>query len=436
MSIELLTVLMFALLILFLFSGLPIVFALGSGAIIFLFVLEGAPGLYMVATSAWAGLSDFVLVAVPLFILMGSILQTSGIADDLYHMMHLWFGRMRGGLAVGTVGICAIFAAMAGISAAATVTMGLVALPAMLKRGYDRNMAMGAIAAGGSLGIVIPPSLIMIIYCSVSGLSVGRYFAAGVFPGLLLAGLFMIYIIVRCAMNKDLGPSVPPEEQPSWRERLTSLRAIILPLIVILSVLGTIWGGIATPTEGAGMGVLGAAIAAAVHRKLTWKNLQAALEGTVRLTGMALWIVISGFVFRSMYCASGAVGVVAQLLAAPGSIYITILITQLILIVLGCFLDPGAITMLGVPMFWPVMEILGADQLWFAGLFIMTVNLAYITPPVGFNLFFLRGIAPEGMTMVDIYRSVVPFVFLNLIGLAFVIVFPEIALWLPGILYG
>ncbi len=436
MSPTLITILMFGLLILILFAGIPIYLGLGVVSIIFIMALWGTHGLFTIATSAWGGMSDFVLVAVPLFIFMGTILKNSGLADDLYEMMYVWFGRVRGGLAIGTVGICAIFAAMAGISAAATVTMGLIALPAMLKRGYDRHMAIGSIAAGGSLGIVIPPSLIMIVYCSVCDLSVGHFFAAGLFPGLLLAGLFIVYIIVRCLINKDMGPSISKEEIPSLAARLKALSAVILPIFVILMVLGSIWTGVATPTEGAGIGVLGAAVSAAIRGRLTWTNLRGSLDDALRLTGMAIWIVLTGFMFRSMYTASGAIDVVSQLLVAPGNPYITLILTQMILIVFGFFLDPIAMALLAVPIFWPVMELLNINQLWFATLFIMNANMAYITPPVGYNLFFLGSIVPEGTGMGDIYRSAIPFVGLNLIGIILVILFPGIALWFPQAMYG
>lgn len=436
MSVALITALMFGALVLLLFSGLPICFSLGGVAMLSILALWGPEALYTIATSTWGIMDNFVLVAVPLFFFMGYVLQTSGLAEDLYAMMYAWFGPVSGGLAMGTVGICAIFAAMAGISGAATVSMGLIALPAMLKRDYNADLAVGSIAAGGALGIVIPPSIIMIIYCTVAPLSVSKYFAAGLFPGVLLAGLFILYIAIRCAKNKKLGPPLPPGERPSWRGKLKLLRAVILPIIIILLVLGSIWTGVATPTEAAGVGAFATLIAAAIHRRLTWKNLQVALGGSVRLIAMALWILIAGFCFRSVYAASGASDLVVQILAAPANPYIAIIMVQALLIVLGLFLDPLAIIMLTVPMFWPVMEILGVNQLWFAALFVMNLNLAYITPPVGFNLFFLGGIVPPEIGMGDIYRSVIPFVFLNLLGITLVILFPQIALWLPSILYG
>ena len=436
MSPIVVTILLFSALLLILFAGLPIVFTIGSISMIAMVILWGPGSLYVAAGSAWGTMNNFVLIAVPLFIFMGYVLQSSGIAEDLYAVMYAWFGPLRGGLAIGTVAICAIFAAMAGISGAATVSMGLIALPAMLKRNYDSDLALGSIAAGGSLGIVIPPSLVMIVYCSVVPLSVGKYFAAGVGPGILLAGLFMCYIGIRCLIDKDLCPAIPPEERKTWGEKFRLLKSVLFPIVIILVVLGSVWSGIATPTEAAGLGAFACLVAAALHRRLSWPVLREALDGSLRVTCMALWIVIAALCFRSVYAASGAVDVVSTLLASPTNSYVTLIISQLILLFLGFFLEPIAIVMLGVPIFWPVMDAIGVNQLWFAALLVMNLNLAYITPPVGFNLFFLGGIVPDSISMKDIYRSIIPFVFLNLLGIALVIIFPQIALWLPHLLYG
>ena len=436
MSSIIITILLFSGLLLILFTGLPIVFTIGSVSMVAMIILWGPSSLYVAVGSVWGTMNNFVLIAVPLFIFMGYVLQSSGIAEDLYAAMYAWFGSLRGGLAIGTVVICAIFAAMAGISGAATVSMGLIALPAMLKRNYNSDIAVGCIAAGGSLGIVIPPSLIMIVYCSVVPLSVGKYFAAGVGPGILLTVLFMCYIGIRCLFNKNLGPALPLEERKTFGEKLLLLRSVLLPIIIILVVLGSVWGGIATPTEAAGLGCLACLIAAAFHGRLTWAVLRDALDGSLRVTCMALWIVMAAICFRSVYAASGAVDVVSTVLGSVTNIYITLIISQAIMLFLGFFLEPIAIVMLAVPIFWPVMDLLGINQLWFAALLVMNLNLAYITPPVGFNLFFLGGIVPDEISMKDIYRSVIPFVFLNLLGIALVIIFPQIALWLPNFLYG
>jgi len=435
MSLAAITALLFGTLVLFLFSGLPIAFALGGVAMVFTLLLWGPNALYVIASSAFGTMNNFLLEAVPLFIFMGYVLQTSGIADDLYTMMHRWMGSLRGGLAMGTVVICTVFAAMAGISGAATVTMGVVALPAMLSRGYNKSVALGCIAAGGALGILIPPSLIMILYGSLTGVSVGRLFIGGVFPGLLLSGLFIIYIGVRCVLQKEAGPPLPPEDRVGWGIKLVSLRAVILPMLIIVMVLGTIYMGVATPTEAAGMGAFGSLIAAAVYRKLSWQNLTTALQGSLRISAMCLWIVIGAFCFCSIYSASGGSKFVTEVLAGlPVNRYIVLIGMQVILLFLGMFLDPIGIIMIATPVFLPVIEALGFNPLWFGILFTMNLEMAYLTPPLGFNLFYLKGVAPPEVTMGDIYRSIAPFVVLQAIGLALVIIFPQIALWLPSMM--
>lgn len=435
MSLAATTALLFGTLVLFLFSGLPIAFALGGVAMVFTLLLWGPNALYVIASSAFGTMNNFLLEAVPLFIFMGYVLQTSGIADDLYTMMHRWMGSLKGGLAMGTVVICTVFAAMAGISGAATVTMGVVALPAMLSRGYNKSVALGCIAAGGALGILIPPSLIMILYGSLTGVSVGRLFIGGVFPGLLLSGLFIIYIGVRCVLQKEAGPPLPPEDRVGWGIKLVSLRAVILPMLIIVMVLGTIYMGVATPTEAAGMGAFGSLIAAAVYRKLSWQNLTTALQGSLRISAMCLWIVIGAFCFCSIYSASGGSKFVTEVLAGlPVNRYVVLIGMQVILLFLGMFLDPIGIIMIATPVFLPVIEALGFNPLWFGILFTMNLEMAYLTPPLGFNLFYLKGVAPPEVTMGDIYRSIAPFVVLQAIGLALVIILPQIALWLPSMM--
>jgi len=270
MGIELVTMLLIGCLLLLLALGLPVAFSLGSIALLFTILFWSPEATYMAASYVFGVMDNFVLVAAPLFIFMGCILETSGIADDLYTMMHRWMGPLRGGLAMGTVGICTVFAAMAGISAAGTVTMGTVALPAMLKRKYDKSIAVGGILAGGALGILIPPSLIMILYGALTGVSVGRLFMGGVFPGLVLSAMFIIYIGVRCLTRSELGPPLAPEERANWRLKLVSIRAVVLPIILMVAVLGSIYTGVATPTEAAAVGVFGAAISAIVYRGIQW----------------------------------------------------------------------------------------------------------------------------------------------------------------------
>jgi tripartite ATP-independent transporter DctM subunit len=436
MSIEIITLLLFGALLLLLALGLPLSFVLGGVGMVGCYFLWGEKGLFVAAAQAYGAMGKFTLLAIPLFIFMAMILERSGVAEDLYTMMHRWMGPLRGGLAIGTVLICTIFAAMAGISGAATVSMGLIALPAMLKRNYGKEIAMGSISGGGALGILIPPSVPMILYAALTGESVGGLFAGGIFPGILLALLFVLYIGIRCFLQPSLGPALPKEERASWEEKISSLRAVILPIIIILMVLGSIYGGVCTATEAAALGVLGAAISAAVYRKLTWVLIKEACYRTSNLTAMIIWILIGAYCFTSVYTATGAHELMEHLLLSiPGGRYAALFTMQAVFFILGCILDPAGIIMICTPVFVPVIESLGFDPLWFGVLFIMNMEMGYLTPPFGFNLFYMKAIAPPGVTMGDIYRSIFPFVMLQGLGLIIVIIFPSIALWLPAQMY-
>lgn len=434
MSIEITTLLLFGGLVLFLALGLPLAFVLGGVGMIGCYFLWGSKGLYIAAAQAYGAMGKFTLIAIPLFIFMAMILERAGVAENLYTMMHRWMGPLRGGLAIGTVLICTIFAAMAGISGAATVSMGLIALPEMLKRKYDKLIAMGCISGGGALGILIPPSVPMILYATLTGESVGGLFAGGVFPGILLAFLFVLYISIRCFFQPHLGPALPKEERASWPEKFASLKAVILPLIIIVMVLGSIYAGVCTATEAAALGVLGAVISAAVYRKLTWVLIKEACYRTANLTAMIIWILIGAYCFTSVYTGTGAHELMEKLLLSiPGGKYAILITIQAVFFVLGCILDPAGIIMICTPVFIPVIKSLGFDPLWFGVLFIMNMEMGYLTPPFGFNLFYMKAIAPPDVTMSDIYRSIVPFVALQALGLAIVIIFPEIALWFPRV---
>lgn len=435
MSIELTTIILFSALIIFLALGLPLAFVLGGVGVVGCYFLWGSKGLFMAAAQAYGAMGKFTLLAIPLFIFMAMILERAGVADDLYTMMHRWMGPLRGGLAIGTVLICTIFAAMAGISGAATVSMGLIALPAMLKRGYDKIIAMGCISGGGALGILIPPSVPMILYATLTGESIGGLFAGGVFPGILLSILFILYIAIRCFLQPNLGPALPKEERASWREKFVSLRAVILPIMIIIMVLGSIYSGVCTATEAAALGCLGAFISAAVYRKLNWTLVKESCYRTANLTAMIIWILIGAYCFTSIYTGTGAHELMEKiLLSIPGGKYAILITIQAVFFVLGCILDPAGIIMICTPVFIPVIKSLGFDPLWFGVLFIMNMEMGYLTPPFGFNLFYMKAIAPPGVTMGDIYRSIVPFVALQGIGLALVIIFPEIALWFPRVI--
>ena len=437
MSIELLTFLFFFSLLVFLLLGLPLSFVLGGVSVIFLYYTWGPESFYMVAAQSWGAMNKFTLVAVPLFIFMAMILERSGTANDLYEMMYLWFGPVKGGLAIGTVVICAIFSAMCGISGAAVVSMGTIALPSMLKRNYDKLIAVGCINSGGGWGILIPPSVIMILYALISGESVGKLFAGGVFPGLLLLVLVSSYIAIRCIIQPHMGPALPPEDRGDWSKKIKSLKAVFLPILIVLMVLGSIIGGITTPTEAAGMGVLGAIISAAVYRQLTWRLIVEACIRTFRLTGMIMWILFGAYCFSAAYHGMGASHFIESIMQyIPGGPWGTIIFIQSVIFLLAMVLDPAGIMMICVPIFLPVVKAHGFDPIWFGILFTINMEIGYMTPPFGFNLFYMKGIVPPSISMGDIYRSVIPFTIVESAGLALVMIFPAIATWLPNVVLG
>jgi tripartite ATP-independent transporter DctM subunit len=437
LSIELITILMFVTLIALMATGLPIAFCLGATGIIFAFFLWGPVALSLVTTSLYGFMMEFVLIAIPLFTFMAYILEGSGISENLFDMMYKWAGPLKGGLAVGTVAICAIVAAMSGMSATGTLTMGIVALPAMLNRKYDKNIAIGCIAAGGALGILIPPSIPMVVYGLLASVSVGRLFLGGILPGFLLTAMYIAYIFIRSYSSPHLCPALPKEERASWSEKFKSLRMVILPAILIVAVLGSIFLGIATPTEAAAVGALGSVLCSAVNRKLTWGQVKTAADMTLKLTAMIMWIIAAASAFTSVYNGLGSSQLIQHLIVSSGvDPWIVIIGMQITIFFLGMILDPGAIMMITIPVYAPVIVSLGFDPLWFGILFIMNMECAYITPPFGWNLFYLKSIAPKGITLADVWRSVVAFVGIQLVGLAIVMIFPQIALILPNLVMG
>lgn len=436
MDMAAITLLMFGVMVLLLCTGLPVTFVIGSVGIIFAYFLWGPGGLSMVIYPTYGLSLTFLLAAVPLFIFMGLILQKSGIADDLFEAMYKWAGGLRGGMAVGTVMVCAIIAAMVGISGAATVAMGLIALPAMLKRNYSKYLATGTIQAGGALGLLIPPSIPFLVYAFVAQQSAGMLFASGVMPGLLLCMLYIVYILIRSALQPELAPALPPEERATLREKMLSLKALVLPFAVIFSVMACVVLGITTITEASVIGALGAMTAAAVHRRLTLRMIRESLERTTVVTAMVMWIALAAVCFGSIYTGLGAATMVKEVFLGLGlGPWGVLICMQLSFFVLGMFLDDTAILFLTVPLYLPIVKQLGFDPLWFGTLFVINMQMAFLTPPYGLNLFYMKGVVPKDITMTDLYWSVWPFVLIQAVGLALVMIFPQIALWLPNAVF-
>jgi len=434
MNIEVTTAVMFLSLVFLLLSGLPLAFVLGGLALVFSYFLWGHNSMLLVGVQTWGVMTEYFMVAIPLYIFMANVLQRSGIIEDLFTVMQMWFGPLRGGLAIGTVVICTLMAAMTGVVGAAVATMGILALPAMLNRRYDKRIALGSICAGGTLGILIPPSVITIVYAVTAGVSIGHMFMGGVFPGVLLSLLFIVYIALRCWLQPELGPAPPLEERlrHSLRAKLLALRGVILPVLLIIGVLGSIYTGVATPTEAAGVGCLGAIISAAIYRRLTWSNIKESCYYTARITSMILWITIGARCFISVFSAVGGDGLVQDFVSGLSlNRWVILILIQLMLVFLGLFLDEIGIILLCVPIFIPIIKAMDFEPVWFGILFLVNAQMDYITPPFGYTLFYLKGVAPPEVSMGDIYRSIVPFVLLQALGLGLCMVFPQIVLWLP-----
>ena len=436
MDVISLTAVFFAAMFACLAIGVPIATALGGLSAILILIFWGPNALSMLVLKAYGNTSSFEFLAIPLFVYMANMLERSVIAEDLYETMHRFVGGRRGGLAAGTVVICTIFAAMAGISGAATVSMGILALPAMLSRGYSKQLALGSVAAGGSLGILIPPSVTMIIYGLISQTSVGKLYAGGVLPGLLLSLLFIAYILVRAHLQPELAPALPVSERFTWRQKLVSLTGLIFPVLLVVSVLGAILSGFTSVSEAAAVGAFGSIIAALFKRGFNWRMFREAAETTLLVSCLIFWIIIGASAFSTLYTAMGASSLIKDAVIGLEVNRYVILITMMgVLILLGMVLDTVGIMMITVPVFVPIILSLGFDPVWFGVLFIINMEIGFLTPPFGYNLFYLRGVAPKDVTMLDIYRSIVPFVLLMLLGLGLCIAFPKIILLLPELLF-
>ena len=433
MSIELITIIMFGSLIILLAMGMPVAFALGGCAAIFTWLMWGPQALYNMPTIAFRSMTNEILIAIPMFLLMAGVLQYTGIAGEAFDMIYKWAGGIRGGLAMGTILICTVFAAITGISGAATIAMAVIAIPAMRKYGYDKKLCAGCVAAGGVLGIVIPPSINMIIFATVARVSVGRLFFGGVIPGVIVALLHIILIGIRSYLSPQLAPLVPVEERASLKEKFISIKSMVLPLALVLLVLGTIYGGICTPTEASCIGVSGAFSIAIIQRKLNWLVLKEILLQNVTFCGMVFYIVIAATMFGNLYDAMGARTLMMDLVVRTEfNPWFVIGGMMFSIFLFGMIMDDYAIIMLCAPIYLPIIKALNFDPLWFGILFILNLQTAFLTPPFGYNLFFLRATVPEDFTMIDIYRGVYWFVPIQLLGMVLVMIFPQLAMWLPS----
>jgi tripartite ATP-independent transporter DctM subunit len=378
------------------------------------------------------------LAAIPLFIFMAAVLERSGIMEELYEVIYRWMGGIHGGVASATVVACTILAAMVGVIGASETTMSMIALPEMFKRGYDKRLAMGAVLAGGTLGILIPPSVLMIVYGLVANESIGQLYAGSFLPGFLLSGLYIAYITIRCWIWPEMGPPVPIEERISFVQKVKIARGIIVPMILVMLVLGIMFVGIASPTEAAGVGAFGSIIIVTLQRKFSWRKLYQACENTLKATSMVLWTIFGANLFVALYVAVGGASFVEDSLLGSGmGRWGILLFMQVILLFLGCFLDWVGILMLCVPIFVPIIKKLGFDPIWFGVVYAVNMQISFLSPPFGYALFYLAGaVGPHlGITTREIWWSAIPFIVLQLIGLTVCVIFPEIILWVPHLLY-
>jgi len=444
-----LTLLMFGSLGVLLALGLPMAFCTGSLAVIFLFLFGNSAVLNMLPSRIFPFMTDYQLSAVPLFIFMAAMLEKAGIIEELFDAVYKWLGSLKGGLASATVIACTALAAMVGVVGATEVTMGMIALPAMLRRGYDQKIACGALLAGGTLGILIPPSVMAIVYAVVAQQSLGELLVGAVFPGFLLSGLYIAYITIRCYINPSLGPALPVEEQVDFKEKLRLLKNTIAPLLLILLVLGIIFLGIATPVEAAGIGTFGALFVSALQRRLNWTAVQEAAIATLKATAMVMWIFFGATMFVGFFIIKGGQQFVAESILGTGlPPYGILFLMMFILFVLGMFLDWVGILLLTVPIFLPIMQGLNWDgvfglpgvkssdvSLWYGVIFMINMQMAFLSPPFGYSLFYLKSVAPPEISMATIFRAAVQFMALQALGLAICIIFPQIILWLPSVVY-
>jgi tripartite ATP-independent transporter DctM subunit len=440
MSYEMIAILIFSSMMLMLLTGQRVFGAIGGVATAFALMLWGNGAAEMPFNAAFALLNWYPLLTLPLFIYMGYMFSESGIASDLYRMFHVWFGSISGGLAIGTMGLMVAVSAMNGLSVAGMAIGASLALPEMLKRKYDKVMVTGVIQAGSSLGIMVPPSVVLVLYGMIARQSVGQLWLAGVFPGLLLAALFMAYIYIRCRLQPHLGPTLSKEELESitWAEKIKLLRAGIIPLVIIFAMTGLFLLGFTSLVQCSAAGATATTIAALAKGRLNKRVLDETLKSTLSVSCMFMWVILAALCFGAVFDGLGAVHAIKSLFIERWGLspFGVLVMMQLSYIMMGMFLDDTAMLIIVAPLYVPLIISLGYNPIWYGVLYTITCQIAYMTPPFGYNLFLMKAMAPKEVSLADIYRSIVPFVLVMMVGLAIVMLFPGIALWLPNIYFG
>lgn len=439
MSYEMIAILMFASMMLMLMTGQRVFGAIGGVAAIAAVLLWTPGGVNIPFSSAMKLMKWYPLLTLPMFIFMGYVLSESKIADDLYKMFHVWMGPVSGGLAIGTIGLMVLVSAMNGLSVAGMAIGATIALPELLRRGYDKRMVTGVIQAGSSLGILVPPSVVLVLYAMIARQPVGQLWLAGVVPGLMMAAAFILYIYLRCKANPALGPVLPPEERTvPMAEKLRLLRAGLLPIVIFMAMMVPFVNGWTSLVESSAIGALTAFMAAVLKGRMNREVFEVSVRQTLAISCMFMWIILAALGFGAVFDGLGAVKAIDQLFTEQLGLnpWMILILMQLSFLLMGTFLDDTAMLVIVAPLYVPLVAALGFDLIWYGVLYTITTQIAYMTPPFGYNLFLMRAMAPPEITLKDIYGSILPFVIVMIGCLALIMTFPQIALWLPEYVYG
>ena len=438
MSNEMIAGLMFSSMMLMLLTGQRVFGAIGIVASIAAVTLWGVGGSDIPFTAAMKLMKWYPLLTLPMFIFMGYVLSESKIADDLYRMFHVWMGGLHGGLAIGTIGLMVLISAMNGLSVAGMAIGATIALPELLRRGYDKRMVTGVIQAGSSLGILVPPSVVLVLYAMIARQPVGQLWLAGVIPGLMMAGMFVLYIAIRCRLQPELGPVLPPEERNiPMREKLRLLRSGLLPIIIFASMMVPFINGWTSLVESSAIGAMTAFLAAVIKGRMNRKVFEVSVRQTLAISCMFMWIILAALGFGAVFDGLGAVAAIDNLFTEQLGLdpWVILILMQLSFLLMGTFLDDTAMLVIVAPLYVPLVGVLGFDLIWYGVLYTITTQIAYMTPPFGYNLFLMRAMAPPEISLRDIYGSILPFVGVMILALMLLMKFPEIALWLPQYVY-
>jgi len=438
MSHEMIAISMFGMMMVMLMTGQRVFGAIGFVGAAAGILLWGTGGVDVPFAAAMKLMKWYPLLTLPMFIFMGYVLSESRIADDLYRMFHVWMGPVRGGLAIGTIGLMVLVSAMNGLSVAGMAIGATIALPELLRRNYDKLMVTGVIQAGSSLGILVPPSVVLVLYAMIARQPVGQLWLAGVVPGLMMAAMFIIYIYIRCRLQPSLGPALPAEERcvPA-AEKMRLLRAGLLPVGIFAAMMVPFVNGWTSLVESSAIGAMTAFVAAVLKGRMTRKVFETSVRQTLAISCMFMWIILAALGFGAIFDGLGAVRAIETLFTEQLGLspWMILILMQLSFILMGTFLDDTAMLVIVAPLYVPLVGLLGFDLIWYGVLYTITTQIAYMTPPFGYNLFLMRAMAPPQISLGDIYRSIIPFVLTMVLALALVMMFPQIALWLPELVY-